>query len=287
LEEAIMPVLCERWKALLINLATAPDDPELARLSPEEADNLRAHVVSCETCAEDAIEEVFKTLPAQRMMEADLELGVFLSGIDISVDLDDSVNAALHDAVDSMDKQLEDTVAGFIARHPELDFERFTLPSARLLPLVAFRTAEAMAMLLRGYHERHEEPCSFRMRSDGTCEPIGRSSAIPASTIVNEIGRWLWESPWESYRPTSPDLKPEENWSEYQSFRQLNRDEHGKDVIVPRLIAWLFAALKVSPGLLYGYRARPSDSGDAWILVPFTKGEWHDNNGDKAKAWML
>ncbi len=280
-----MSDLCQRWKHLLTDLVLHPDAPELDRLPEAEADVLRTHMIECENCENADLREFFGNTPSnEAAMKLLMKLSGFMEGE--ASDTEDDITAELNKAVDAERQSLEVTCAGFIARHPELDFEKFALPSARLLPLVAFRTADATAMLLRRNHRRGETPCTFRMRSDGACEVVGTSSIIPASTIMNEIGRWIWESPWETYRPTTPDLTPEGNWNEYQSFRQLNRDEQGMDVIVPRLVAWLYAALKVSPGLMYGYRARPSDASDGWILEPFAKGEPH-NNADKDKPWRV
>lgn len=280
-----MSDLCQRWKHLLTDLVLHPDAPELDQLPRVEAEMLRAHMIECEDCENTDLREFLGNTPSnEAAMKLLMKLSAFMEGK--APDTEDDITGELNKAVDVERQSLEVTCAGFVARHPELDFEKFALPSARLSPLVAFRTADATAMLLRRYHRRGETPFSFRMTPDGACEPIGQTSIISASTIVNEIGRWLWDAPWEIYRPTKSEMTPQERWDEYEGFRRLNRDEDGKDVIVPRLISWLFAALKVSPELMYGYRARLSDNGAEWILEPFAKGE-RINNEDKDKPWRV
>ncbi|WKZ28641.1 MAG: hypothetical protein QY323_03820 [Patescibacteria group bacterium] len=282
-----MSDLCNRWKALLADLVQHIDAPEFDRLAKVEADAIRTHVIECETCQNADLFEVTDIALAGMMVVAlSIKLLEFMEDADDSEDaLDERVSdiVRLNAAVEAETRSLEATVAGFIARHPELEFEKFALPSARLSPLVAFRTADTIAMTLRSYHRRGEEPCTFLMTQAGSFLIPGRpGTAIPASSIVKHVGRCLWEDAWNVYRP-SPGKAP---FEDFQSFRELNRDEGGNDLIVPRLISWLFAALKVSPGLIYGYRARPSDTGAEWILEPFAKGEKFDND-DKDKPWRV
>lgn len=289
-----LPALCQRWKALLADLVQHPDNPEFDRLAKEEADAIRAHVLECETCQNADLFESSENASAGVMVIPSPVLIAVLSAQlrtfmeddgepEAELDERESDIARLNAAVDAETRSLEATCAGFIARHPELDFEKFALPSARLSPLVAFRTADTIAMTLRSYGRRGDEPCTFLMTQTGSFLIPGRpGTAIPSSSIVNHLELCLWEDAWKMYRP-SPGAAP---FEDFEAFKKLNRDSDGNDLIVPRLISWLFAALKVSPGLIYGYRARPSDTGAEWILEPFAKGE-RINNDDKDEPWRV
>lgn len=186
------------------------------------------------------------------------------------------------------DRELKEAVEGFFARHPDLALDRFDLPAERLTWLVPFRAVDSTAMLLKAWPPRDQDwhGISYYFRPDGgvslTTDP--RRIIIPSRSIEGELSTILWEAPWESYVPVRPG-KTKKVFPEYLEFRRTWMDSH-VDLIARRLIGWAFAAVKVVPSLMYGYRAHATEQADRVRLEPFAKGEPLENER-KVDPWNL
>lgn len=186
------------------------------------------------------------------------------------------------------DRELEEAVKGFFLRHPDLALDRFGLPAERLTWLVPFRAVDSTAMLLCRWPRRDQDwygiSYIFRQPGDVSLATDPDRTIIPSTSIAGELGRILWESPWESYVPIRPG-KTRKIFPEWQEFMRTWTDGH-VDLITRRLVDWLFAAVKTVPSLMYGYRAHATDDADRLRLEPFAGGEPFEN-ARKIDPWKL
>lgn len=172
-----------------------------------------------------------------------------------------SGRSAAHEEQD--DDGLERTAQAFIDAHPTLAPSAFGDLAGRYMALAYFSATEAVAMLLRR-HQRNScaelRGAAHILRTDGAIHlPDGRA-CIPAETTLHEIV--VMTHDW--YIPP----KEAYTWNLRKAYRLQNEFiAHVAPKDAEAFLAWLHAALLVTPTLLRGFIAEPRSDGNGVRLI--------------------